>query len=185
MNVANLVVVLVVMSLEGCNLSGNGFRFSGQYRATRSGYCIYVISKGYVKPGDDLAESAFAVAAFCLTGNSDSRPVLVTLAANPRQWIKLDCEELGIAGADMNWKTSRELLTTLLSKAGYSNLAPEEVQASARVIMNSLSGPKGVILKGQIESLQVLHTDITYGYNVNKSNPPGTWIDVSEFPGCN
>jgi hypothetical protein len=53
-----------------------------------------------------------------------------------------------------------------------------------RVLLNSLSGPKGVILEGQIKSLRVVYTKIDYGYAVNSSESPRKWIDVSEFPIC-
>jgi hypothetical protein len=39
---------------------------------------------------------------------------------------------------------------------------PEEVQGGATVMMNALAGPKGVVLEGQIGSLQVIRADVAY-----------------------
>jgi hypothetical protein len=179
-----LFLAILVFNLQSCHVFDGGFRFSGHYQAARSGYRIQIVSAGYVKSGDDLAESAFAAVAFCPTGKSHGRIIRVTLTATPHQGIKLDAEEWGMVDVDINWKTSHESLTTLLHSAGYEHLVLDEVRGSVRVIMNSLSGPKGVILKGQIESLQVLHTDITYGYKLTKGDPPRTWIDLSDVPQC-
>jgi hypothetical protein len=143
-----------------------------------------LISKGYVQEGDDLARTAFAVIAFCPTAGSHGRPLRITLTATEGLWIKVDCESLGVVSADLNWISSNQLLTTLLSRAGFDNLTPDEVKGTAKVIVNSLSGPKGVILKGQIKSLEVLQADITYGYDVPKTDPPKTWIRSEEAPSC-
>jgi hypothetical protein len=184
MSMAGVAVALLFLGLQGCGQGDWGFRFLGRYEATRSGYRIHVISKGYVKPGADVAESAFAVATICPTGNAPGKSFRATLTATPRRWTVLQCDELGLGAEDMNWKTSEKVLTTLLSTAGYGNLSGDEVRGSAKVMLNALSGPKGVILKGQIESLRVLRTDITYGYSVAKSYSPKTWIEESEFLTC-
>lgn len=185
MRIAGLLVVLLLLYLQSCSAPDRGFRFSARYEATRSGYRIHVISKGYVRARDDIARTASAVVTFCPTGNSNGRPLRITLTSMPDQWIKMDCETLGVVSKDLNRRTSEGLLTTLLSRSGYDNLAPDELQGTAKVIVNSLAGPKGVILEGQIESLAVLHTDIEHGYELSKDKHRSTWIDSSEVRLCN
>ena len=180
----HLIVAFLILYLAGCNLSDRGFHFYGEYEATQSGYRIQVISQGYVEPGDDLANAAFARVRFCPVKNTDGSMFLTDLTLKPREWIHLNCEVFGDSFKDLNWKTSERLLTDILSRAGYQNLVTEEVQRTAKVIMNSLSGPKGVILEGQIKSLKVVHTDIQYGYKVLKDQAPNTWIEPAEVPAC-
>src|SRR6185436_19361511 len=115
---------------------------------------------------------------------SSGKMLQLTLTAQPRQRIKLDCEQLGIRSEDLNWKTSESVFASMLRKSGYDSLAPDEITGSVRVMLNALSGPKGVILDGQIKSLRVLSTKIDYGYDVSTSDPPAKWIVVSEYPVC-
>jgi hypothetical protein len=105
------------------------------------------------------------------------------MTALPNEWISLECRELGVQPTD--WKEPEQLFLNLLSRAGYKGPIPEEVKGSVRVIVSALSGPKGVILKGQIESLVVHRADIEYGYKVMKDQPPKKWINGSELGGCN
>jgi hypothetical protein len=55
---------LLLLLSTGC-VSNRGFRFHGEYEAKESGYSIQLISQGYLKPGDDLANSAFALVQVC------------------------------------------------------------------------------------------------------------------------
>ncbi|HLF15548.1 MAG TPA: hypothetical protein VI932_11735 [Bacteroidota bacterium] len=168
----------------GCGPSDDGFRFHGDYEAARSGYRIQMLSEGYVEQGHDIARSAFAIVQFCPTRNSNAIFLRMTLTAAPDQSIRMACRDLGLQGVEWNWKTSEGLLRGLLSSAGYRTLDPAELLGSVKVIESSLSGPKGVVLRGQIESLRVLRADIEFGYDVAKDKPPGEWIEPSEVMGC-
>lgn len=179
-----LVIPLFVFCLTGCDMSDMGFRFYAQYEGPRGGYRINLVSQGYVEPGNDLATAAFAIVNFCPVGTSMGRPLQITLASNPRQWIKLDCEALAVHSIDLNWRTSEAILRDLLSRSGYQNLTTEELKGAAKVIMCSLNGPKGVMLKGQITSVTVHHTDIRYGYKVLKDQPKRKWIDPADVQAC-
>jgi len=161
-----------------------GFRFYGEYEAEQSRYRIQLISQGYVKPGDDLAESAFAFVQFCPTEQSSAKAFRITLTAAPDQWNKVDSDDLAIPASELNWRTSQAWLKAALSQAGYKDIAEEELKGSVRVIESSLTGPKGVILKGQIKSLIVRRANIVYGYKVTKERPPKEWIGSSELPSC-
>jgi hypothetical protein len=130
-----------------------------------------------VNSGDDLANSAFALVQICALPGFTGRPFRIEMTALPNEWISLECRDLGVPPTD--WKRPEQLFSDLLSSAGYKGPVPEEVKGSVRVIASALSGPKGVILKGQIESLGVLRADIEYGYKVMKDQPPKKWINGS------
>lgn len=179
-----LACAILLLYFQHCNLIDRGFRFTAGYEAVKSGYRLLVVSKGFVKPGDDLANSAFASVTICPDIISRGKTAQMTLTAQPEQWVKLDCEALGAHSVDLNWKSSENVLASLLTRCGYNSLVPDEIRGSVRVMMSSLTGPKGVILEGQIASLRVLYTKIDYGYSVNESDPPKRWIDASEFPKC-
>jgi hypothetical protein len=177
------LAVLPVLVVGSCSLD-RGFRFYGEYEAEQSHYRIQLISQGYVKPGDDLANSAFVLVQFCPTGQSSGKAIRMTLTAAPGQWNKIESDGLAIPSGEWNWRTSNEWLKEALAQAGYRDVAEEEIKGSVRVIESSLAGPKGVILKGQIKSLLVRRADIVYGYKVIKDRPPGEWIGSSELAPC-
>jgi hypothetical protein len=181
MNNKRSLLLLLLLS-SGC-LSSRGFRFHGEYEAKESGYRIQLISQGYVNSGDDLANSAFALVQICALPGFMGRPFRIEMTALPNEWISLECQELGLPPTD--WKRPEQLFLALLSRAGYQGPVSEEVKGSVRVIASALSGPKGVILKSQIESLGVLRADIEYGYKVMKDQPPKKWINGSELDECN
>ena len=179
-----LIHFIPLLLTVGCGPSDGGFRFHGDYEAARSGYRIQMLYEGFVEQGHDIARSAFAIVQFCPTGNSNAIFLRMTITAAPDQWIRMECRDLGLLGVEWNSKTSEGLLRSLLSSAGYRTLDPAELLGGVKVIESSLSGPKGVVLRGQIESLRVLRADIEYGYDVAKDTPPGEWIEPSEVKGC-
>jgi hypothetical protein len=69
-------------------------------------------------------------------------------------------------------------------EAGYRTLDSAEVIRTLRVIQSALLGDKGVVLEGQIDSLDVVSTKTDYGFPIVKDRPPETWIKPSELPGC-
>ena len=176
-------LALLPLLLVGSCSFDRGFRFYGEYEAEQSRYRIQLISQGYVKPGDDLAESAFALVQFCPTEKSSGKAFRITLTAAPGQWNKIESDDLAIPSSKWNWRTSERWLKEALSQGGYRDIAEEELKGSVRVMGSSLAGPKGVILKGQIKSLIVRRADIVYGYKVMK-NRPMEWIGSSELAAC-
>ena len=178
------VFVLFMLPATGCGPSDDGFRFHGNYEAARSGYSVQILSKGYVEAGQDIARTAFAVVQFCPTGNSNGRLLQMKATAIPDQGIKVEARELGPTYLDWNANTSEGLVRGLLLAAGHRNIDPEELPGTVQVIENSLAGPKGVILKGQITSLRVIRADIETGYPVEKGKSPREWIEPSEVTPC-
>src|SRR5205807_1348545 len=90
------LALLPLLLVSSCSFD-RGFRFYGEYEAEQSRYRIQLISQGYVKPGDDLAESAFALVQFCPTEKSSGKAFRITLTAAPGQWNKIDHRWSGLA----------------------------------------------------------------------------------------
>jgi hypothetical protein len=68
--------------------------------------------------------------------------------------------------------------------AGYSEIDTAEVSGSIKVIGNALSGSKGVVLKGQIESVKVVYTKIYHDYKFDRDQPVTQWIESDELEPC-
>lgn len=181
--VLRTLAILAFLLVSSCS-SDRGFRFYGEYEAEQSRYLIYVISQGYVKSGDDLAQSAFALVQFCPAIHSTGRALRLALTATPGQGNKIESDDVTIPSSEWNWRTSGGWLREALSQAGYTDVAENEIKGSVKVMGSALSGPKGVILKGQIKSLIVRRADIMYGYKVIRDRPPREWIQSSELQAC-
>ena len=161
-----------------------GFRFHAEYGAPRSGYRLRLISQGWVESGYDLSENAFALVQFCPVAEPGARPFRVSLASRPAAFDRIASADLRLAPTEMKRGTGVGILTGLLSRAGYRSLDSGEVVRTIRVMRSALLGSKGVVLEGQIDSLDVLGTKIDYGYEVVKDRPPESWIQASDLPGC-
>jgi len=132
---------------------------------------------------DDLADSAFALVQICPTGQSRAKAFRLMLTATPGQWTRVESNDVAITSTEVNWRTPQAWLKEALWQAGYRDLPEEELTRSAKVMGSALTGPKGVILKGQIKSLIVHRNDIVNGYKVSKERPK-EWIRSSELPPC-
>ena len=174
--------VLLFLLVGSCS-SDRGFRFYGEYEAEQSHYRIQLISQGYVNAGDDLADFAFALVQICPTGQSRAKAFRLMLTATPGQWTRVESNDVAITSTEVNWRTPQAWLKEALWQAGYRDLPEEELTGSAKVMGSALTGPKGVILKGQIKSLIVHRNDIVYGYKVSKERPK-EWIRSSELLPC-
>ena len=172
--VGQLWVVLVSCS------SDNGFRFDALYEAPQSGFRIHIVSRGFVAAGSDIAENAFARVQICPTILGKGRPLRFSLSAAPRVARVFESDDGQIASASWNEK----LLRSVLLSAGYGELIAQELSGSFRVISNSLSGPKGVILESQIDSVKVLRAKPEYGHAVMRNRPVKEWVEVSEIASC-
>jgi hypothetical protein len=96
----------------------------------------------------------------------------------------MESKTLSISISEWNWKTSEELIRKALNLSGYNNIIIEEVTGSVRVIEGSLAGPKGTILKGQIESMEVLIAEPGYGVTTKKGNPAFDWVKDLSLESC-
>ncbi len=179
-----MMLVVLLALVAGCGPADGGFRFHGEYEAALSGYDVQILSKGFVEAGHDVARTAYAIVQVCPTGRANGRSIRMILQSVPGRSIEVEAEELGPVFMEWNSKTSEGLLRGLLSAANFRNIRPDELHGSVRVIEQSLAGPKGAVLKGQIESLRVLRADIENGYPVERETPPREWLSHSELPAC-
>lgn len=178
------ILISLFLSVVGCHFLERGFGFSGEYLAARSGYRIVVQSGGIVKPEHDISDSAFSVVRICPLRNLPAKSLLFSLMAKPDEWIRLDCEHHAISGAEWNWKTEEKLLSDLLLKSGYVNLDVRELKDSIRAIEGSLAGPKGGVMKGQAQSIEVIRSEHTYNMKVFKNRRQSEWVRPTEVPSC-
>jgi hypothetical protein len=174
-----IAMLFVLPAIAACPIE-NGFGFEGLYEAPESGYRIRIVSRGYVEGGYDIADNAFARVRICPNVRGRGRPLRFSLSAAPRVPRVLESEDVQINSAGWNEKLLRSVLLT----AGYVEPIAEELSGSYRVISNSLSGPKGVILEGQIKSVRVLKAKPEYGHEVMKHRPLKDWITVSDLGSC-
>ena len=176
----NFIAILFLLPAIAACPFDNGFRFEGLYEAPRSGYRIRIISRGYVEGGYDIADNAFARVQICPNVGGRGRPLRFSLSAAPRVPRVFESEDVQITRANWNEKLLRSVLLT----AGYAEPMAEELSGSYRVISNSLSGPKGVILEGQIKSVKVLKAKPEYGQEIMKNRPLKDWVAVSDLGSC-
>ena len=176
-------LIKCVIILGGCAFLTRGFRFHGEYRAPKSQFQIALISQGFVKPEYDIAESAFAIVQFCPLPKAKGKSFQVSMISTPNEWIKVESQDLSLPATEWNWKTSEIVINDLLSRAGYSSVMTEEVKDIARAMENSLGGPKGFIMKGQGQSIEILRAK-EYGYKVEESKAQNTWVNSSELSEC-
>ena len=113
-------------------------------------------ARGNIKSGSDVSDKAYSLVRICPLDPQNGMPFEMSLTSLPDESIIMESKTLSISKSEWNWKTSEELLKKALELAGYNNIIKEEVTGCVRVIEGSLAGPKGTILKGQIESIEVL-----------------------------
>lgn len=175
---------LLPLFLVGSCASDRGFRFYGDYEAAQSHYRVQLISQGYIKAGHDIAESGVALVQICPIGPSEGKAFRVILTADPGQWTRVDSNDAAIPSLEGNGRVPQAWLKEALQQAGHEDLSDDEITGSSRVIDSALTGPKGVVLKGQIQSLIVRRADIKYGWEAPKGREPNEWIGSSEIPSC-
>lgn len=164
--------------------SDRGFRFRATYQAPKSGYQIELLSQGFVKQGNDLSDNAFAIIQICPLAQNHGRPLRFCLLSEPDRWLQMLSSNLDLPQQDWNWRTSLKLFRQELLMAGYSELDTAEVSGSVKVIGSALSGSKGVILEGQIESVKVVNTIIYCDYKFDRNQPVIQWIKSEDLEPC-
>jgi len=141
-------------------------------------------ARGNIKGGSDVSDKAYSLVRICPLDSQNGMPFEMSLTSLPEESIIMESKTLSISKSEWNWKTSEELLKRALELAGYNNIINEEVTGSVRVIEGSLAGPKGTILKGQIESMEVLIAEPGYGVTTKQGNPTFDWIKDLSLESC-
>jgi hypothetical protein len=174
-----LIAALLFAGLAAC-ASENWFHFEGDYEAEQSGYRLSIVSRGFVASGYDVADHAFTRVQVCPSAGGAGRPFRFSLAARPQAARLFESEDMLTANATWN----ENLLRAVLRARGYSEPSAAELAGSFRVISNSLSGPKGVILEGQIDSVKVRRAKAEYISAQRKDRPLAEWVAASELSKC-
>jgi hypothetical protein len=173
------MAALLFAGLTAC-ASENWFHFEAEYEAEQSGWGILIVSRGYVSSGYDIADYAFTRVQICPIAGGAGRPFRFSLAARPQAPRLFESEEMLTANAA--W--SETLLRAVLQARGYGEPSAAELAGSFRVISNSLSGPKGVILEGQIDTIKVRRAKAEYVAADDKNRPLAQWVTLSELGKC-
>ena len=174
-----LVASILFAGLSAC-ASEKWFRFEGEYEAQQSGYRIVIVSRGYIVFGSDVADHAFTRVQVCPMASGMGRPFRFSLAARPQAPRLFESAEMLTANA--TW--SETLLGAVLRAKGYAEPASAELAGSFRAISNSLSGPKGVVLEGQIDAIKVRRAKAEYVAADLKGRPLVEWVRVFELGNC-
>ena len=172
----SLVLLVSGFFLTSCHPLNRGFEFVGEYEAPRSNFTIQIVARGNIKGGHDISDEAFSLVRICPLSSSTGKSFELALGSSPDGWIKAESKGLGMGSSDWNWKSAEGLFKGMLDSAGFANVASEEVAGGVKVIEGSLSGPKGAILKGQIESLRVLGTKSQYLMTTMNGRPNIDWV---------
>ena len=183
-NLHLLIAILFAVSLISCQPFDQGFTFIGEYKAPQSGFLVRMAARGNIKAGSDVSEKAYSLVRICPLDTQNGIPFEMSLTSLPEESNIMESKTLGISKSEWNWKTSEELLKRALELAGYNNIINEEVTGSVRVIEGSLAGPKGTILKGQIESMEVLIAEPGYGVTIKQGNPAFDWVKYLSLESC-
>jgi hypothetical protein len=141
-------------------------------------------ARGNIKSGSDVSDKAYSLVRICPLDPQNGMPFEMLLTSLPKESIIMKSKTLNISKSEWNWKTSEGLLKKALELAGYNNIINEEITGSVRVIEGSLAGPKGTILKGQIESMEVLIAEPGYGVTTKQGNPAFDWIKDLSLESC-
>jgi hypothetical protein len=179
-----LNAILFTVSIISCHPFDQGFTFIGEYKAPQSGFLVRMAARGNIKGGSDVSDKAYSLVRICPLDPQNGMPFEMSLTSLPEESIIMESKTLNISKSEWNWKTSEKLLKEALDLAGYNNIINEEVAGSVRVINGSLAGPKGTILKGQIESMEVLIAEPGYGVTTKQGNPTFDWIKDLSLESC-
>ena len=178
------VSILIIHSLISCQPFTRGFTFQGEYVAPQSGFLVRMIARGNIKKGSDVSDKAFSLVRVCPIDSKNGYPFDLSLSSEPDEWITMESKVLGFSKSEWHWKTSENLFKKALKSAGFNTIVDEEVKGSVRVINGSLAGPKGTILKGQIESIEVLMAKPGYGIRPKRGNPSMDWVSGMSLQPC-
>ena len=114
----------------------------------------------------------------------EGRPFEMFLYAQEGEGAAMERKDYRIPKSEWSWKTSEGLLWKALTLAGFTDFSEAEVEGGVKVINGSLAGPKGTVLRGQIDSLKVLVTHPSYGLDIKPGEPSTDWINGLSIQPC-
>lgn len=132
------VVVLFLLPIAGCG--DRGFQFRGTYDAKASGYRIELLSRGYVRLGEDTANEAASWVQICPLPNANAQPTQFRLVAPPN--FADIVFTISNQQHQWDWRTEAVLLQQILAQAGYRNLKATSIRSLNGVFLDlELSRP--------------------------------------------
>lgn len=161
----NIVTAATAVSiiLSGCGLANPWgdrlFETVAVYEAPKSGYRLEVIATGTIKDGADVCDGACEGEAKIVPKEQSAAKRAVRLTIRNYDIVQTMVDELeqgGVKGADAE---ESKKISNLLLKAGYKQLAPDEIDETVRAIRGAVAGPKGTMMQGQTRHLAVIDID--------------------------
>ena len=153
-------IIILVFLMMNC-FGDSHFSTYAEYKAPKSGFIIRIMANGIVPSGHDLSETYTGRVLICPVLTETGKGIQLFL--NDREAINYTIFETSMTGEDQwNWKTALEKLNSFLLLAGYKDLDDLEIREAISAINGVMAGPKGTIMAGQSQVLQVLEVDYRY-----------------------
>jgi hypothetical protein len=152
------LALVVVMALCGCWQRDKRFDSTATYRAPRNNLLVEGKARGIVPAGWDHSRDYRG--RFRLRREDDPAASIELLLSSeyPRK-----CR---VAGRHriLQWSftTYAASLETALEEAGIEVPAPDELEEVAHVMSGLVAGPKGTVMKGQTDVLEVVEVQLDY-----------------------
>ncbi|MGI9590053.1 MAG: hypothetical protein ACR2P8_01695 [Myxococcota bacterium] len=151
--------VALPLVLAACWPRDYRFEATASYRAPRSALVLEGVASGFVPAGRDTSrdyEGRFRLRA---EGGDAAGIDLVLSSRTPDE-----CRVGGGGGGWLPWRSSSagRSLGKALERAGIAVAAPAELDELARAMDGLVAGPKGALLEGQTEVLEVVEVRLDY-----------------------
>ena len=149
----------LALVLAGCWPRDYRFEATGSYRAPRSGLVLEGVASGLVPAGRDASRDYEGRFRLRPEGGDAAGIDLVLSSRTP-----YECQVVGRGGGRLPWRSSNagRSLAKELERAGISGSEPEELDELARAMSGLVAGPKGALLEGQTDVLEVVEVRLDY-----------------------
>lgn len=150
-----LVTFLLFVPLSGCQ---RDYRFQSRavYEAPQNKYRLEVEATGVVVAGDDLSRThRGSVRLWATDKRQEDSPLRMRIRHN-RDVVEYELPDGRTGTAVWNWKEAESSLAGLLAHAEFEIRAANEVAETVRVINGVMAGPKGTVMPGQTDVLNVI-----------------------------
>lgn len=155
---SHYLLFIGALLLVGCNTTLTGYPFKNLaiYQAPRSNIQITVTAQGHVPAGADVSETYEGTALIEPLSNAGKT---VKLVFTDNDQVTYTIDSLGPAQAKWGFRKSKNSLTSILAKSGYSQVDSKEIAEIVKVIGGVFAGPKAVTMDGQSKHLKVVKVD--------------------------
>jgi len=178
------VQLFLVLFITSCQPFDRGFEFVGEYAAARSKYRMHIVAGGNIKGGHDISDTAFSLVRICPFTSRSGTPFDMTLISDPEGRFLVESKDLKQEPSEWTWRTAAPILRQMLGRAGFINVTDQDLKGSIQAIEGSLAGPKGSVLKGQSDSLDVLQAKTEYLSMKKRGRPDFSWVKHLSLKPC-